>query len=196
MRAILSWEKYYEKNKGRPVRTLYSDAIKLLPPSSTKALDAGCGAGIEVLDLMARGFQVHAIDQEMKSIELIRLQVGNDPRLQTYISSLENWNEWPKVDFLFAYHSFPFCSVGSFDSVLQKATESVVPSGILAVSFFGLEDEWVVDQKVIGISSDNVRALLRDFSILHFEEIKKVGQTTFQGEKLWHVIEVIARRNS
>jgi trans-aconitate methyltransferase len=190
----LSWEKYYEKNKGRALRPLYSQAIQFLSPWAKQALDLGCGVGVEVLDLLRRGLEVHAVDQESKAIELVQASSENSKKLQTHLTSLEKWNAWPAVDFLFAYHSLPFCAAESFESVMDKALSSVVTNGILAVSFFGPEDEWVKENKVVGICAEEVKRKLNNFEILHFEETKEVGPTALQGNKLWHVVEVIGRR--
>lgn len=191
----MSWENYYEKNKGRPLRTLYCQAIQFLSPSAKRAVDLGCGIGTEVFDLLQRGFEVHAVDQELKAIELVSKSAPvKSGRLHTYVSSLENWTAWPKVDFLFAYHSFPFCESKSFTSVIEKAFSSVKANGILAVSFFGPEDQWVKENKVVGVSEDEVKNLLSNFQVIHFEEIQKIGPTALQGDKMWNVIEVIARR--
>ena len=131
----------------------------------------------------------------MNFSQMIIAKAGNNPSLHPYVSTLETWNQWLKVDFVFAYDSLPFISARSFKPILKKATASVKPNGIFAVSLFGMDDEWVAAQKANGISVDDVKALLTDFTILHFEVIKKVGQTVFEGEKMWHIIEVIARRN-
>lgn len=191
----MSWEKYYEKNKGRPLRVLYAQAIQFLRPSAKRAVDLGCGIGTEVFDLLQRGFEVHAVDKEPKSIELIKSNVSaNSEKLHVHLSSLESWNAWPQVDFLFAYHSFPFCTPQSFDAVFTKSLMSVLTDGVFAASFFGPEDEWVKEKKVVGISADEIKTRLIGFEIIHFDEIKKVGPTALQGDKMWNVVEVIARR--
>ena len=44
---VMSWEQYFEKNKGRPVRSLYLQAIELVSASESEeltAIDIGCGA--------------------------------------------------------------------------------------------------------------------------------------------------------
>lgn len=190
----MSRQKYYQKTKDRPVRQLYVEALKYLPPNSKVALDLGCGAGIEVIDLVSRGFEVHAVDQEASFLEFISARVDKNPLLHTHASLIETWTGWQSVDFLFAYDSLPFCKIGALSSVLEKVISSVKPDGILAVSLLGMEDEWVADGRANGISSKKIRTLLSEFSILHFEEIKKNGSTVFEGQKKWHLIELIARR--
>lgn len=190
-----SWKKYYEKNQGRGLRPLYLKALPFLHSSAAVALDLGCGDGKEVLDLLARGFQVHAMDQEQEAIDLI-LQQSDSVQLLTYVSSLENWQEWPQVDFLFAHHSLPFCRQEKLDNVLEQAISTLKPDGIFAASFFGLEDEWVVEGKTTGVSTQYLEGKLSAFDLLHVEETKKQGKTALQGDKMWNVIDVIARRRS
>lgn len=191
----MSWKKYYEKSKGRPLRALYSQAIAFLDSSAKIAMDLGCGSGTEVLDLLNRGFEVHAVDQESMAIEFLTSQATEaQKKLQPHLCSLETLKAWPQTDFLFAYHSFPFCKPDQFDDVVEKALRSVSKKGICAITFFGLEDQWVTENKVMGISADKVKNKLQDFQILHFEAKIELGPTALQGNKMWHVIEVIARR--
>lgn len=121
----LSWEMYYEKNKGRPLRPLFLKALQYITPSANRAVDLGCGVGTEVSDLLQRGFEVHAVDQEAKSIELVKLNSANSSKLHTHLSSLEKWTAWPCVDFLFSYHSLPFCEPNKFYTVIEKALSSL-----------------------------------------------------------------------
>lgn len=192
----MSWQKYNEKNKGRPLRPLYSRAIQFLSPSAMRAVDLGCGVGTEVLDLLQRGLEVHAVDQDPNAIELVTNTAADSKMLHAHLSSLENWNIWAQVDFLFAYHSLPFCAAQSFESVVEKSLSSVAPGGICAVSFFGPEDEWVQEKKCVGISAAEVKNKFRGFEILYFDEIKKIGPTALQGDKMWNIVEVIAHRSS
>lgn len=190
----MSWEEYYEKSKGRPVRGLYARAIKFIDPSAKCAVDLGCGDGTEALDLLSRGLIVHAVDQEVTSIQFVKSQSNRNPQLYTHHSSLENWQEWPKTDFLFAYHSLPFVAHDRFREVIKQALESVNKEGIFSASFFGPSDDWVKTGRLAGISADDIKTKLIDFEILHFEEIRKKGPTALQGDKFWDITEVIARR--
>ncbi len=49
--------------------------------------------------------------------------------------------------------------------------------------------------KVSGISEEKIKLLLSNFQFLHFEEIKRIGPTALNGDKYWHVFEIIARKN-
>lgn len=189
------WEVYFEKNKDRPLRLLYTKAISLFNSKSQVAMDLGCGVGTEVADLLQRGFTVHALDQEFQAIDLVTAKASNYvDRLQTYVMPFELLREWPAVDFLYSFHALPFCNRIHFDQVVNRSVGSVVPGGLYVASFFGFEDEWVVANKVVGISGEELRSKLHGFEVLHFEEDKKIGKTVMNGEKMWHTIEVIAQR--
>ena len=190
----MSWEKYYEKSQGRPVRSLYARAIKHIDPSAKCAVDLGCGDGTEALDLLGRGLTVHAVDQEATSVNFVKSQSNNHPNLYTHQSALENWQEWPKADFLFAYYSLPFVAHDRFHAVIDQALASVNQAGIFAASFFGPTDDWVKTGHLAGITTEEIKIGLKGFEILHCEEIKKIGPTALQGDKFWDVTEVVARK--
>jgi tellurite methyltransferase len=191
----LSWEVYFEKNKDRPLRPLYRKAISLFNSKSRIAMDLGCGVGTEAADLLQRDFTVHALDQEAQAIASLKAEAfRNMDRLHTYVISFELFKEWPAVDFLYSFHALPFCKRSDFDHVVNRTIESVLPGGLYVVSFFGLEDEWAVADKVMGISSDEVKSKLNGFELLHFEEAKKMGKTVVNGDKMWHTIDVIASK--
>ena len=70
----MSWERYFEKHKGRPLRSLYAKATEFIPAVESNpltAIDLGCGAGIESSDLLQRGWNVIAIEREASSIAAV-----------------------------------------------------------------------------------------------------------------------------
>lgn len=158
-------------------------------------MDFGCGAGMEAVDLLQRGFVVHAVDRESKAIEILENNtVSSLANLNIHHCSFEDLHDWPQVDFFFAFHSLPFCKQEFFKNTLEKSFQSVKAEGLYVGSFFGLEDEWVADQRVVGISADDLKKSLIEFDLLHFEETKEIGKTVMNGPKMWHVIEVIGRK--
>ncbi|MFZ4715451.1 MAG: hypothetical protein ACOYL6_17130 [Bacteriovoracaceae bacterium] len=174
---------------------MYLKAISLSDSKSRIAIDFGCGAGTEAVDLFNRGFVVHAFDKELKAIELVKAKIGNNEgRLYTSVVSFEKIETLPKVDFFYSFHSLPFCGSAYFDQVVTKTIDSVSLGGLYVASFFGPEDDWVVAGKTVGVTAQVIKSKLDRFEILHFEETQKRGMTVMNGEKAWHTIEVIARR--
>ena len=191
----MSWEQYYEMTKNRPLRKLYSTALSFLNSKHKSAMDLGCGAGIEVIDLLNREFVVHGVDFQPLSIQSIQNQL-NQRKSQFYghVTTLELWKEWPQVDFIFSYHALPFCKASYFNSVIQKMIDSVNPGGILAISLFGQEHDWVLEKQTVGVSEEFIRTQLKDFEIISFQEKKERAMSTFEGEIFWHYYEVIAQK--
>ena len=195
-----TWESYYEKNKDRPLRDFYLKAITLAPNGdSLSALDLGCGVGTEAIDLLSRGYIVHAVDPENSALKMVKaspaLLTDTLARLITHHTRAEDFHPWPPVDFFYAFHSFPFCEPEKLDEVIQLAIASVKNGGIFAASFFGTEDEWVREKKASGIGASSLRSWLSDFDLLHFEESSKLGPTALAGDKHWHLIEIIAKKH-
>lgn len=197
----MSWEQYFEKNKGRPVRSLYAQAIELISASESvelTAIDIGCGAGIETFDLLRRGWNVIAIDREPSAISAVIELAKEQPdkKLRTICSSFEELHSIPSAEFIYSYHSLPFCKADHLDRLWNLIQQAVKPNGIFAGSFFGMNDEWVKSGHTSGVSKKTLDCYLSAFDILHFEEVDKIGNTALNGPKHWHFIEVIARKKT
>ncbi len=166
-----------------------------LCPTPGVAIDLGCGSGAETVALIEKGWRVLAIDAETSSLEAIRslMPAGSD-RLTLRKSRFEDLTELPDADFVYSFHSLPFCERASFDRVLALVRSGVVPGGVLAVSLFGPNDAWVKGGKVSGISKDAWLNSLIEFEMLHFHEVDDVGPTALEGPKHWHTFETIARK--
>jgi methylase of polypeptide subunit release factors len=59
-----NWETYHARTLGRRPRPLLLAACDLFGSGDGRtAVDLGCGAGVDVLALLARGWSVTAVDQ-------------------------------------------------------------------------------------------------------------------------------------
>lgn len=182
------------------MRPLYLKALghfqDLPGPDSFSALDLGCGIGTETLDLLRKGFRVHAFDKEPQVIALLRAsaeQTRLTAGLTTQICAIELLQEWPSIDLFYAFHVLPFVPKDYFAQVLSRSIQSVKPGGLYVASFFGAQDDWVVAGTATGISTEEILRNLHQFEVLHFEEVKSLGPSALNGQKRWHIIEVIAK---
>jgi SAM-dependent methyltransferase len=197
----MSWDLYFQKNKGRSVRPLYAKAVEIASKPQTEksvAIDFGCGAGIESEDLLNRGWSVVAIDGEPSSIEttLDLVKTNANKKIKTICQRFEDLIFLPQSEFIYAYHSLPFCSAVHFDRIWSLIDASLLPEGIFAGSFFGLNDAWVKTGHTVGISPEKLKSFLIGFDVLHFEEVDQMGNTALSGVKHWHYIDVIAKKNA
>lgn len=195
----MGWNKYYEQISNKKLRLFYLDAVKLMSgKENLTSIDFGCGIGVEVEDMVRRGWEVHAYDSSEESIKLTRLRILEDAnqKLHLYHLPFEKIIDLPDVDFFHSFHALPFCQPEFFLSVVRKTIASVRPSGIYAATFFGPEDQWCLQKTASSIEKEELKQMFKVFDLLHFKEIKHLGATALEGEKMWHVIEVIAQRRT
>lgn len=158
-------------------------------------MDLGCGVGRDTFELLRRGWNVLAVDNEPNAIRWIRSAVPpeNRPRLKTRLASFENLR-LPKCDLVNATYSLPFCQPKRFDSFWRRITMSLRSGGRFSGQFFGVCDEWAGDSDLAFHTANQVKALL---SRLRTEFLlgKEWDGTTASGRKKhWHVFCVVARK--
>ena len=99
-----TWARYYEKLKDRPSRGTVMFALDRFQAegragAACQAVDLGCGAGRDVIEMLRRGWAVLGIDAEVAAIEALRRR-ANLPagaRLETRVARFEAAN-WPAAD--------------------------------------------------------------------------------------------------
>ena len=67
----VKWEKYYQMVAGRPPREFLRRVFRRVPETG-RAIDLGCGAGIESRLMLEKGWRVLAIDQQVTAIEQLK----------------------------------------------------------------------------------------------------------------------------
>jgi len=87
MTRFSDWSGYVSKTTGTPPRPLYQRAVALFDHPGA-AVDLGCGAGNETLDLLQRGWSVHAVDSSEAAIRTVTDRAGALPGLTTELTDL------------------------------------------------------------------------------------------------------------
>jgi SAM-dependent methyltransferase len=187
-----TWSDYYAANEGRAPRDQLLEVLgRFSRPGN--AVDLGCGAGIDTLAMLDRGWQVLAIDAEADAIERLRARAGDEPRLETRVASFAD-AEWPSADLVNAGYALPFCPPEQFDAVWARVVASVRPGGRFSGQLFGDHDEWAADPELSFQTREQALALLGPFELERFDEEDADGKTALGERKHWHVFHVIARR--
>lgn len=191
----LTWDHFYQKVQGRAPRQLLLDALDKFPSSvGLQAIDLGCGDGTETAVLLARGWNVLAVDGEPMAIQRLLEKVPEEARtrLDTQVAKFEEIVLSP-ADLLHASLSIPFCEPEHFDTLWEKIVDAVKPGGRFAGQFFGVRDSWASRSDMTFHTEERVRKLLENFEIEHFHEMDEDGNAV-SGPKHWHVFTVIARK--
>src|SRR5438093_6357094 len=115
-----TWSDYYAANADREPREMLMETLASFT-NAGEAVDLGCGAGIDTVAMLERGWRVLATDAEEKAIALLRERVppSLDPRLRTRVARMEDL-ELPQVDLVWAGFSLFFCPPERFEDVWTK----------------------------------------------------------------------------
>jgi len=190
-----SWDDYYKKIHGRAPRQLLLDALEKFPADSAlHAIDLGCGDGTETALLLARGWNVLAVDGESAGIKRLMDKVpqAGRVRLQTQVAKFEEVT-LPPADLIHASYSIPFCHPDHFPAMWAKIASALKPSGRFAGQFFGVHDSWADNKNMTFHTEAQVRAMIERLETEYFHEQDEDGQAA-SGPKHWHVFTVIARK--
>lgn len=192
----MSWETYFKHHASRKPLPFFLKAVEVAEERALRkfAVDLGSGAGIESLELLRRGWRVHAIDGQELALKMLAARVPSEAvnNISYELSAFEEIQSIPRCDFFYTYHSFPFCKKESSAGLWQAVVDSINPGGVFAGTFFGLDDEWVESEKVTGTSLKQLDEMFTGFEVLHKKEINEMAGTAAGPQKHWHVHEVIA----
>ncbi|KAB0550471.1 class I SAM-dependent methyltransferase [Pseudomonas argentinensis] len=186
--------RFYENTQGAPAMPTLLLALQHWHGAPAAALDLGCGAGRDTLELLRRGWQVTAIDAEPLAFEYLNSLVPRDhqARLQTRCMAFQS-TELTPAELINASFSLPFCPPGEFPALWQRIEQALKPCGVFAGHFFGERDSWAEDGLSIHTRSE-VERLFQDWQIIDLQEIDRQGQTAVGKGKHWHLFAVVARR--
>jgi len=187
-----TWSDYYRENEGREPRARLLQVLGSFEHPG-EAVDLGCGAGIDTLAMLERGWRVFATDAEDEAIQRTRDRVPPElePRLRTLLTPMEEV-DLPTVDLVCASFSLFFCDPARFGDVWSRIGRAVVPGGRFAGELLGDRDTWAPDEDKSSFSEAQARALFEGWTLERFEEEENDGDAC-DGPKHWHVFHAVAK---
>jgi SAM-dependent methyltransferase len=189
------WAGYYDAQAGREPRELLREVLASFDREERvgSAIDLGCGDGTDTAELIARGWEVTAIDAEEDAMRRVREKIPSErtPSLRTIVSPMEDV-AIPDVDLVFASFSLPFCRPAAFPGLWKRLRSSLRPGGRFAGELFGDRDSWASDPDMTFQDARAAKELFDGLEVESFEEEEEDGEA-FDGPKHWHVFHVIAR---
>jgi SAM-dependent methyltransferase len=192
-----NWSDYYQATAGRAPSAFLLQALGLFVPSPAherQAIDLGCGAGVETLELLRQGWRVLAIDKEPEALARVRAASSTwQARLATQCAAFEDLT-LPRADLIHAGYSLPFCHPAHFDQLWSRLVTALHPGGRFVGHLFGERDGWASRPTMTFHTRAQAEALFQGFDVEHWREEDEDGQTAMQGPKHWHVFWVIARQ--
>lgn len=187
-----AWSAYYAAATTEPRQTLLDAADRFEQPGF--AVDLGCGAGRDTLELLRRGWHVLAIDAEQEAIERLRREAPAGAPLETKVAPMED-ARWPDTQLVTSSFALPFCPPDRFDALWERIVASLPTGGRFCGHLFGERDEWAPGSGDITFHTrGEVERLLHGFVLERLSEVEEDGRTALGEAKHWHVFHVVARR--
>jgi SAM-dependent methyltransferase len=190
-----TWSDYYKAVSGRKPRDLLAETLARFGSYSGRAIDLGCGAGIETAELLSRGWHVLAIDHQPDALAHVHARVSPEQqvRLETQIAAFETVI-LPHSDLVWAGLSLPFCPPEYFDKLWGEIVTSLRSRSRFAGDFFGQRHVWVNNKQMTFHTVEQIRKLLQPLAIEFWNEEEGEKPTALQGIQHWHAFAVIARK--
>jgi tellurite methyltransferase len=189
------WEGFHAQMLGRGPRRVLLAACDLLGSGEGRtAIDLGCGAGVDALALLARGWSVTAIDKDQAALNLLRAQVpaGSGGRARIVCAAYAE-AVLSRADLIHAGYSLPFCAPAEFPAVWAGIRDALLPGGVFAGQLLGVRDSWAGSAGMSFQDPEQVRELLDGLEVLQLRESVRDGEAV-SGPKRWHVYDILARR--
>lgn len=186
------WAAYNDAQAGRAPRPLAVRVLELAGPGrGRRAVDLGCGSGVETRAMVAAGWRVTAVDADPTMPGHLRDLVRGG-LVKTVVEDLRTVR-LPSAALVHSSYALPFVPPGDFPAVWRRVRGCLLPGGWLAVTLFGDRDSWRGSQPLSFHSRAEVVALVDGMEVHAVDEEEWDG-TAFGGEpKHWHVLEVTAR---
>lgn len=155
-----------------------------------KAVDLGCGTGVDTQFLLSHGFEVTAIDNQSQVEEIFQNKSLNTEKLKLIIDDFSKI-EIPNADLILANMSLFFVTE-NFDFFIQNLLTKVNSNGFILANFLGEEDEWA--KRKTTVKKDELLDYFKGFKMFYFSEEKYYKKTADGINKFWHVYTVIAQK--
>lgn len=192
------WAPYLDATTSRGPLEYFHSAMTFVDGdrgAGRQAIDLGCGGGADARLLLARGWNVFAVDAEPRARILLENATPDSHRDRLEIS-IGRFDEvvLPTADLVYAQFSLPFAGA-HLDEAMDNALEAVVEGGAFVGQVFGANDDWAADVGVASVDRAWVDRAFSEFTDLDVDERDHRGTYGTHGAtKRWHFFHIRARR--
>lgn len=189
-------QKYYDNTTFDYPRKNVKYFIENIKAKPGKAIELGCGTGNDTIYLIKKGWNVLSIDRE--DVETRISKRLNKEELKNFSFQKQEFEsiKLGKSNLIVANNSLSFCQKDKFKELWDKIKKSISNKGYFIGNFFGIKDEWNVENsQMIFLTKEQVLELFTDFEIICFKDIEKDMLIGLGKMKHWHVFNIIAKKN-
>ncbi|MGB0631266.1 MAG: class I SAM-dependent methyltransferase [Alphaproteobacteria bacterium] len=193
------WAAYYGKTGQRPPRPTLIRALDAFDREGRRdnavAADLGCGSGRDTIEILLRGWPVHAVDASPDAIAglLGRSDLPPGAKIHTQLARYEDM-DLPRCDLINAAFSLPLCLAGAFPDVWRKVLTALKPGGRFSGQLYGDRDSWAGRDGMTFHTREEVDVMLVGLEIEFLEEEEDDSVTPRGTPKHWHIFHIVARK--
>jgi len=162
------------------------------PPPDALAIDLGCGAGRDIVEILRRGWRVVAVDSEPEALR--QLEARNLPNITPVLARFEEVPLPLGVHLVNSSFALPLCEPARFHELWRRIVEALPAGGRFSGQWYGPHDSWVGRPGMTFLGRDEAVALLDGFDLEMFEEEETDGTTPRGNPKHWHIFHIVARK--
>jgi SAM-dependent methyltransferase len=194
MSQAQGWGAYYDKLRDRPPRRTLVAALDAFgeTPVDALAVDLGCGAGRDVVEILRRGWKVVAVDSEPEALR--QLEARGLAGITPVLARFEDVPLPIGVKLVNSSFAMPLCEPEKFHALWARIVGALPSGGRFSGQWYGTRDSWNGRPGMTFLTRDEALALLDGFDVEMFDE-EEADSTTPRGTpKHWHIFHVVARR--
>ncbi|MFN0130978.1 MAG: class I SAM-dependent methyltransferase [Phycisphaerales bacterium] len=196
--AVRDWTGYFRAVLGKGPRETLVAALEAFEKEGRvpgDAVDLACGEGRDTLELLRRGWRVHALDGSEDGVTHLMSRVVTEwrDRLRVEVATFDRMR-WGPARLVNCSYSLPFCEPGHFAGVWGRIVDSIEPGGRFAGQLFGDRDTWAAIADRSHQTEAQARELLRPFELEMFKVEEKDDADALGVVKHWHVFHVVGRK--
>lgn len=148
------------------------------------------------LELLRRGWTVHAVDADEGGIKMLQEVVPTDlkHRLVTHVSRFENF-QFPRCNLVWAGYSWPFCAQTEWPDLWRRICAALLAGGRVAGDLFGKKHAFAVEADVMTIEESALRELISNSGLMiEAFDVEDGVRPSGGGITRWHAFGIAARK--
>jgi len=192
-----NWSKFVEATQNRQPVGYLMEAVEILGPIKGRALDIGCGSGVDSKYLADNGFQVEAVDINETSIEQTK-KLCADLSVSIFQKDIVQYNiVLETYHLIIAWNILSFLTKDNSQRIVSSIQDGLVKGGLFVFSFFGPDDDWVkIYSEMSFWTIEELKNLLSKMNFIKVLEEKQRRPGAVGQIKFWHVIRGIAQKKT